>query len=187
MQFSFTVPLRKDNKFTDDNLACQNDHQVETQKLILVASSPYSANILKENKHAHPLQCTGEKHRSLHQANTNYQTQYFLYVLLFVRVSCLCCSASLLLLLRSSSSVWLMVPLQPGLQKSFRRSSHAQRKSIFSRTIYSWRMRKFTKICVSVCLCLYVCVCLLVCLSVCLYVCLYVYQFICLNMLPQFF
>ena len=102
-------------------------------------------------------------------------------------MSCLCCSASLLLLLRSSSSVRLMVPLQPGLQKSFRRSSHAQRKSIFSQTIYSWRMRKFTKICVSVCLCLYVCVCLLVCLSVCLYVCLYVYQFICLNMLPNFF
>ena len=47
--------LRKDNEFTDVTLVCQDGHQVEAHKVILVASSPFFQNMLKRNKHAHPL------------------------------------------------------------------------------------------------------------------------------------
>ena len=49
------VALRKDNNFTDVTLACQDGNQVETHKVILAASSSFFANLLKRNKHAHPL------------------------------------------------------------------------------------------------------------------------------------
>ena len=47
--------LRQDNEFTDVTLACEDGQQVEAHKLVLVASSPFFQNILKRNKHPHPL------------------------------------------------------------------------------------------------------------------------------------
>ena len=47
--------LRKDNDFTDVTLACEDGYEVEAHKLILAASSPFFHNLLKTNKHAHPL------------------------------------------------------------------------------------------------------------------------------------
>ena len=47
--------LRKDCDFTDVTLACEEGHQVEAHKVILSASSPFFMNLLKRNKHAHPL------------------------------------------------------------------------------------------------------------------------------------
>ena len=49
------IDLRKDSDFTDVTLACEDGHQVDTHKLILAASSPFFQNMLKRNKHAHPL------------------------------------------------------------------------------------------------------------------------------------
>ena len=36
-------------------LACEDGQQLEAHRLILIASSPFFENILKRNKHAHPL------------------------------------------------------------------------------------------------------------------------------------
>ena len=47
--------LRKDSDFTDVTLACDDGYQVEAHKVILAASSPFFKNILKKNKHTHPL------------------------------------------------------------------------------------------------------------------------------------
>jgi len=47
--------LREDNDFTDITLACEDGKQVEAHKVILVASSPFFQNLLKRNKHSHPL------------------------------------------------------------------------------------------------------------------------------------
>ena len=47
--------LRKDREFTDVTLACEDGQQVETHKVVLSASSPFFMNILKKNKHPHPL------------------------------------------------------------------------------------------------------------------------------------
>ena len=47
--------LRDDNNFTDVTLACEDGKQVEAHKVILAASSPFFQDILKRNKHAHPL------------------------------------------------------------------------------------------------------------------------------------
>ena len=47
--------LRKDNYFTDVTLACEDGQQFDNHKVILAASSPYFENLLKRNKHAHPL------------------------------------------------------------------------------------------------------------------------------------
>ena len=49
------VALRHDVDFTDVTLACEDDHQVEAHKVILAASSPFFHNMLKRNKHTHPL------------------------------------------------------------------------------------------------------------------------------------
>ena len=49
------LSLRKDNDFTDVTLACEDGHQVDAHKVILAASSPFFENLLKRNKHAHPL------------------------------------------------------------------------------------------------------------------------------------
>ena len=51
--------LRKDKEFTDLTLACEDGQQVEAHKVVLVASSPFFMNILKKNKHSHPLIYTG--------------------------------------------------------------------------------------------------------------------------------
>ena len=47
--------LRQDKEFTDVTLACDDGQQVEAHKVVLVASSPFFLNILKRNKHPHPL------------------------------------------------------------------------------------------------------------------------------------
>ena len=47
--------LREDKDFTDVTLACEDGQQVEAHKVVLIASSPFFFNILKRNKHAHPL------------------------------------------------------------------------------------------------------------------------------------
>ena len=47
--------LRMDKEFTDVTLACEDGQQVEAHKVVLIASSPFFLNILKRNKHPHPL------------------------------------------------------------------------------------------------------------------------------------
>ena len=47
--------LKQDKDFTDVTLACEDGQQVEAHKVVLVASSPFFLNILKRNKHHHPL------------------------------------------------------------------------------------------------------------------------------------
>ena len=45
--------LREDNEFAD--VACEDGQQIEAHKVILAASSPFFQNLLKINKHPHPL------------------------------------------------------------------------------------------------------------------------------------
>ena len=47
--------LRDDKDFTDVTLACEDGQQVEAHKVVLIASSPFFLNLLKRNKHPHPL------------------------------------------------------------------------------------------------------------------------------------
>ena len=47
--------LRQDEDFADVTLAFEDGKQVEAHKVILASSSPVFQNILKRNKHAHPL------------------------------------------------------------------------------------------------------------------------------------
>ena len=47
--------LRGEKEFTDVTLACEDGQQVEAHKVVLIASSPFFLNILKRNKHSHPL------------------------------------------------------------------------------------------------------------------------------------
>ena len=47
--------LRKDKDLSDVTLACEDGQQVEAHKVVLIASSPFFLNILKRNKHPHPL------------------------------------------------------------------------------------------------------------------------------------
>ena len=47
--------LRNDPEFTDVTLACEDGQQVEAHKVILASSSPFFHEILRKNKHPHPL------------------------------------------------------------------------------------------------------------------------------------
>ena len=47
--------LRDEVDFADVTLVCEDGQQVEAHKVILAASSPFFQNLLKRNKHAHPL------------------------------------------------------------------------------------------------------------------------------------
>ena len=47
--------LRGDKDFTDVTLACEDGHQMDVHKVILVSTSPFFKNILKTNKHPHPM------------------------------------------------------------------------------------------------------------------------------------
>ena len=47
--------LRDTTDFADVTLACEDGKQVEAHKVILASSSPFFQNLLKRNKHPHPL------------------------------------------------------------------------------------------------------------------------------------
>ena len=47
--------LREDREFADITLACEDGQQVEAHKAILASSSPFFLNLLRRNKHPHPL------------------------------------------------------------------------------------------------------------------------------------
>ena len=47
--------LRGDEDFTDVTLVCEDGQQVLVHKVILVASSPFFKEVLRKNKHSHPL------------------------------------------------------------------------------------------------------------------------------------
>ena len=47
--------LREDADFADVTLACEDGKQVEAHKVILASSSPFFQNLLKRNRHPHPL------------------------------------------------------------------------------------------------------------------------------------
>merc|ERR1712129_349024 len=47
--------LRSEHEFSDVTLACEDGEQVEAHKVILAASSPFFKNLLRRNKHPHPL------------------------------------------------------------------------------------------------------------------------------------
>ena len=47
--------LREDNEFADVTLASEDGQQMDAHKVILAASSPFFQNLLKMNKHPHPL------------------------------------------------------------------------------------------------------------------------------------
>ena len=47
--------LREEKDLNDVTLACEDGQQFEVHKVILVSSSPFFHNLLKRNKHTHPL------------------------------------------------------------------------------------------------------------------------------------
>ena len=47
--------LKGDNEFSDVTLACEDGQQFEAHKVILVSSSPFFHNLLRKNKHTHPV------------------------------------------------------------------------------------------------------------------------------------
>ena len=47
--------LRGDCDFVDVTLACEDGQQFDVHKVILAASSPFFQNVLRRNKHPHPL------------------------------------------------------------------------------------------------------------------------------------
>jgi hypothetical protein len=49
------LELREHEEFFDITLACYDDQQIEAHKVVLAACSPFFRNILRKNKHSHPL------------------------------------------------------------------------------------------------------------------------------------
>ena len=47
--------LRGDNEFVDVTLACEDGQQVEAHKVVLAFASPFFKDMLRKNKHPHPL------------------------------------------------------------------------------------------------------------------------------------
>ena len=47
--------LKEDKDFTDVTLACEDGKQVEVHKVVIASSSPFFMDLLKRNKHPHPL------------------------------------------------------------------------------------------------------------------------------------
>ena len=47
--------LRNDKDFSDIILSCEDGQQVEAHRVILASSSPFFLNLLRRNKHPHPL------------------------------------------------------------------------------------------------------------------------------------
>ena len=46
---------RKDREFADITLACEGGYQVGAHKVILASSSPFFSDLLRKNRHPHPL------------------------------------------------------------------------------------------------------------------------------------
>ena len=47
--------MRGDLDLSDVTLACEDGQQLEAHKVILASSSPFFMDLLKRNKHPHPL------------------------------------------------------------------------------------------------------------------------------------
>ena len=47
--------FRSDQDFADVTLVCEDGTQIETHKMVLASSSPFFMEILKKNKHPHPM------------------------------------------------------------------------------------------------------------------------------------
>ena len=47
--------LRENSDFSDVTLVCEDNQQVEAHRVILSACSPFFMNVLKNNKHSHPM------------------------------------------------------------------------------------------------------------------------------------
>ena len=47
--------LREDRDFTDVTLACGDGQQIEAHKVVLASSSPFFMELLKRNRHSHPI------------------------------------------------------------------------------------------------------------------------------------
>ena len=47
--------LREDREFSDMTLVCEDGQQIEAHKVILASSSPFFLDILRRNKHSHPI------------------------------------------------------------------------------------------------------------------------------------
>ena len=47
--------LREDDDFNDVTLVCEDGTQIEAHKVVLSTSSPMLQNMLRRNKHTHPL------------------------------------------------------------------------------------------------------------------------------------
>ena len=47
--------MRGDKEFTDVTLACEDGQQIEAHKVVLVSTSPFFMELLKRNRHPHPL------------------------------------------------------------------------------------------------------------------------------------
>ena len=47
--------LRNDQDFTDVTLSCEDGTQIEAHKVVLTSSSPFFMEMLKKNKHPHPM------------------------------------------------------------------------------------------------------------------------------------
>ena len=58
--------LREDTDFCDVTLVCEDGQQIVAHKFLIAAASPVIRNMLKNNKHSHPmLFFLGVKHRDL--------------------------------------------------------------------------------------------------------------------------
>ena len=53
--FSSFQDLRHENEYADVALNCEGDRNIQAHKFILAAASPVFQNILKQNKHPHPV------------------------------------------------------------------------------------------------------------------------------------
>ena len=47
--------MREDRDLSDVTLACEDGQQLEAHRVILASSSPFFMDLLKRNKHPHPL------------------------------------------------------------------------------------------------------------------------------------
>ena len=63
---SAVASLREDQDFTDVTLVCEDAQQVAAHKAILASSSPFFQDVLKMNKHPHPMiYMRGLKHEDM--------------------------------------------------------------------------------------------------------------------------